>query len=222
MTIALQGQASALATSITLPSHLTDDLIVIHAANPASATLPVKPSTDWINAYSASLGGGSVLVAYMHAQNASMTSGTWTNAAHLFATVWRGGANTLVVPEYITTQTSTSATIVYGSQAAGTVKTDAANMALLGYVLNSNATNTLLPPGAMIDLQAATNGTTWQAKQYYQLNRTAIWATASVTQATSAFYRSLILSLIETQRYGPTGGGGGSVRQVNIRGGADQ
>jgi hypothetical protein len=221
MTIALQGQASAIANSIALPSHITDDLIIIHASNPASATLPVKPSSSWINAYSASVAGGSVLVAYMHAQNNAMTSGTWTNATHLFATVWRGGSNTLVVPEFVCTQTGTSATIAYPAQTVGTIKTDAANMALLGYVLNSNTTNTLLPPGAMIDLQAATNGTSWQAKQYYQLNRTATWATTNVTQATSAFYRSLILSLIETQRYGSTGGGG-SVRQVNIRGGADQ
>jgi len=222
MTIALQGQASAIANSIALPSHITDDLIIIHAANPASATLPVKPSTSWINSYSASVAGGSVLIAYMHAQNASMTSGIWNNATHLFATVWRGGSNTLVVPEFVCTQTGTSATIAYPAQTAGTFKTDASNIALLAYVLNSNTSNTLLAPGATTNLQSDTNGTSWQAKQYYQLNRTTTWATTNVTQATSAFYRSLILSLIETQRYGPTGGGGGSVRQVNIRGGADQ
>jgi hypothetical protein len=222
MTIALQGQASAIANSIALPSHITDDLIVIHAANPASATLPTKPSTDWITAYSASVAGGSVLMAYRHAQNNAMISGTWTNAAHLFATVWRGGSNTLVVPEFVSTNTGTGVTITYGGQTAGTIKTDAANMALLAYVLNGNTANTLLAPGATIDLQAATNGSSWQAKQYYQLNRTAIWASTNVTQANSAFYRSLMLSLVETQRYGSTGGGGGSVRQVNTRGGSDQ
>ena len=222
MTISLQGQASAIANSIALPTHDTDDLIIIHAANPASATLPVKPSTSWINSYSASIAGGSVLIAYMHAQNASMTSGTWTNAAHLFATVWRGGSNTLVVPEFVSANTGTSVTVNYAAQAAGSLKTDAANIALLLYVLNSNITNTLLPPGATINLQAATNGTSWQAKQFYNLNRTTAWASTNTTQATSAFWRSLVLSLVETQRYGSTGGGGGSVRQVNIRGGADQ
>lgn len=221
MTIALQGQASAIANSIALPSHITDDLIIIHAANPASATLPVKPSTSWINSYSASVAGGSVLIAYMHAQNASMTSGTWTNATHLFATVWRGGANTLVVPEFISANTATSITVNYAAQAAGSLKTDAANMALLLYVLNSNTANTLLPPGATIDLQSVVSGTAWQAKQFYNLNRTTAWASTNSTQANSAFWRTLVLSLIETQRYGSTGGGG-SVRQVNIRGGADQ
>jgi hypothetical protein len=222
MTIALQGQASALATSIALPSHITDDLIIIHAANPASATLPTKPSTDWITAYTASVAGGSVLVAYRHAQNNAMISGTWTNSSHLFATVWRGGSNTLVAPEFVSANTGTSVTVNYAAQAAGSVKVDSANMALLLYVLNANITNTLLPPGATIDLQAQNNGTSWQAKQYYQLNRTASWASTNVTQAASAFWRSLVLSLVETQRYGSTGGGGGSVRQVNIRGGADQ
>lgn len=207
MTIALQGQNSAIANSIALPTHDTDDLIIIHASNHASATLPVKPSTAWTNSYSASVAGGSVLVAYMHAANASMISGTWTNATHLFATVWRGGTNTLVVPEFICTQTGTSATIAYPAQTAGTVKTDAANMALLGYVLNSNTANTLLPPGATIDLQSAVSGTAWQAKQYYQLNRTATWATTNVTQVTSAFYRSLILALVETQSNKSTSGG---------------
>ena len=207
MTIALQGQASAIANSIALPTHDTDDLIVIHAANPASATLPVKPSTSWTGSYSASIAGGSVLIAYMHAQNASMTSGTWTNATHLFATVWRGGSNTLVVPEFVSANTGTSVTVNYAAQAAGSVKVDPANMALLLYVLNANITNTLLPPGATIDLQAANNGTSWQAKQYYQLNRTASWASTNMTQAASAFWRSLVLSLVETQRYGPTSGG---------------
>jgi hypothetical protein len=61
--------------------------------------------------------------------------------------------------------------------------------------------------------------TTWQAKQYYQLNRTAVWASTNVTQANSAFYRSLMLTLIESNLYGISSG---SVRQVNIRGGADQ
>jgi hypothetical protein len=221
MTIALQGQASAIANSITLPSHITDDLILIHAANPASTTLPVKPSISWTGAYSASVAGGSVLIAYMHAQNASMTSGTWTNATHLFATVWRGGSNTLVVPEFVSANTGSSVTPNYAAQAAGSVKVDPANMALLAYVLNSNTANTLLAPGATTDLQSAVSGTAWQAKQYYQLNRTAAWASTNVTQANSAFWRTLVLFLVETQRYGPTGGGG-SVRQVNIRGGSDQ
>ena len=206
MTIALQGQASALATSITLPTHDVDDLVVIHASNHGSATLPVKPSPSWTGAYSASVAGGSVLIAYMHAQNASMTSGTWTNATHLFATVWRGGSNTLVVPEFISANTGSSVTPNYAAQAAGSVKVDPANMALLAYVLNSNTANTLLAPGATTELQSAVSGTAWQAKQYYQLARTAAWASTNVTQANSAFWRTLVLFLVETQRYGPTSG----------------
>ena len=218
MTIALQGNDSALSDSISIPSHAAGDLIVIHSMNHASSTVPTKPS-GWVTSYSAGVAGGSVLVAYKHAQSNAETSGTWTNADHLFVTVWRGGANTIVVPEFISTQTGTSVTIAYPAQTAGTVKTDAANMALLAYVLNSNTSNTLLAPGATTDLQSATDSSTWQAKQYYQLSRTAIWASTNVGQTTSAFYRSLMVTLIESDLYGISSG---SVRQVNIRGGADQ
>ena len=190
-----------------MPTHAVRDLIIVHASNHGSATLPVKPNTSWITAYSASVAGGSVLVAYKHAQSASESSGTWTNATNLFATVWRGGTNTIVVPEFISTQTGTSTTIAYPAQTAGTVKTDAANMALLAYVLNSNTSNTLLAPGATTDLQSATDSSTWQAKQYYQLNRTATWASTNVVQTTSAFYRSLMLALIESDLYGISSGG---------------
>jgi len=207
VTIALQGNGSANADSVAIPSHLVRDTIIIHAMNHASATLPVKPSTSWITSYSAGIAGGSVLVAYKHAQSNAETSGTWPNADHLFVTVWRGGTNTLVVPEFVSTQTGTSATIAYPAQTAGTFKTDAANIALLAYVLNSNTSNTLLAPGATTDLQSATDSSTWQAKQYYQLNRTAIWASTNVGQVTSAFYRSLMLTLIESDLYGISSGG---------------
>ena len=206
MTIALQGNGSANADSVSIPSHAAGDLIVIHSMNHASATVPTKPS-GWVTSYTASVAGGSVLISYKHAQSNAETSGTWTNADHLFVTVWRGGANTIVVPEFISTQTGTSATIAYPAQTAGTVKTDAANMALLAYVLNSNTSNTLLAPGATTDLQSATDSSTWQAKQYYQLNRTATWASTNVVQATSAFYRSLMLTLVESDLYGISSGG---------------
>ena len=207
MTIALQGNGSALSDSISIPSHLVRDTIVIHAMNHASATLPVKPDTSWITSYSASVAGGSVLTAYKHAQSNAETSGTWTNADHLFVTVWRGGSNTVVVPEFVSANTGATVTPNYPAQPAGSFKTDAANIALLAYVLNSNISNTLLPPGATTDLQSATDSSTWQAKQYYQLSRTTSWASTNVTQATSAFWRTLMLTLVESDIYGISSGG---------------
>lgn len=220
MTIALQANNSANATSVTIGTHAAGDLIVIHASNHGSATLPVKPDSSWITSYSASAAGGSVLIAYKHAQSNSETSGTWSNSTNLFSTVWRGDSNTIVVPEFLSTQTGTTVNINYPIQVAGTLKTDASNIALLGYVLNSSATNTLLPPGALIDLQSATNGTTWQSKQYYQTSRTTSWANTTVTQATSAFYRSLMLSLIESIIY-PVPSAGGLMLPSTFNGGYD-
>jgi hypothetical protein len=206
VTIALQGNGSANSDSISIPSHAAGDLIVIHSMNHASSTVPTKPS-GWVTSYSAGVAGGAVLVAHKHAQSNAETSGTWANADHLFVTVWRGGTNTIVVPEFVSTNSATTVTVNYGAQVAGSVKTDAANAALLAYVLNSNTANTLLPPGATTDLQSATDSSTWQAKQYYQLNRTAVWASTNVSQANSAFYRSLMLTLIESYIYGISSGG---------------
>jgi hypothetical protein len=206
VTIALQGQASALATSITLPSHSAGDLIVIHASNHASTTVPDKPSSSWVSSYTSSA-ASSVLIAYLHAQNSSMTSGTWTNATHLFATVWRGGANTIVVPEYVSANAGVTINVNYPAQPLGSFKTDALDLALLAYALNSDSTNTLLAPGATTDLQADTDGSSWQAKQYYQLGRTTSWAGTTVQQATSAFYRTLMLTLVESSIYGISSGG---------------
>jgi hypothetical protein len=136
-----------------------------------------------------------------------MTSGTWTNATHLFATVWRGGANTIVVPEYVSANTGTTINVNYPIQTPGVFKSDASDLALLAYVLNSNSTNTLLAPGATTDLQSGTDGSSWQAKQYYQLGRTTSWANTTVSQATSAFYRTLMLTLVESSIYGISSGG---------------
>lgn len=206
MTIALQANSSALATTVSLGTHAVRDLIIIHASNHGSSTVPTKPS-GWVTGYSASVAGGSIVVGYKHAQTTSETSGTWTNATHLFATIWRGGTNTLVVPEFAGANTGTSITPNYPAQSAGSFKTDAANIALLAYILNSNTANTLAAPGATTDLQSATDSSTWQAKQYYQLSRTTAWASTNSTQANSAFWRTLMLSLIESDLYGISSGG---------------
>jgi len=205
MTIALQGNNSANAATVAISSHAVRDLIMIHASNHASATLPVKPNSSWITLHSLSSSGGSLLIAYKHAQSTGETSGNWNNSTNLFSTVWRGDNGTIIVPQAMSTNSGTAANVNYPIQPAGTFQTDASNQALLGFILNSSATNTLLPPGTLSDLQSATDGSTWQAKQYYQLNRTSSWANTSVSQSVSAFYRSHMSVLIEYIIYGTVG-----------------
>jgi hypothetical protein len=206
VSIALQGNGSNNGTTVTVPTHAVGDLLIFHASNHASATTPTRPS-DIVSLFSLSNAGGSVLCGYKHALTNSETSGTWTNATNLFVTVWRGDTNTIVMPEFVSTNGGTAANINYPVQPAGTFRTGANDIALLAYVLNSSITNTLLPPGALANLQDATDAATWQAKQYYQLARTTAWANTSVLQAGNNYYRSLLLSLFE-EALPSTGGAG--------------
>jgi len=206
VSIALQGNGSNNGTTVTVPTHAVGDLLIFHASNHASVTTPTRPS-DIVSLFSLSNAGGSVLCGYKHALTNSETSGTWTNATNLFVTVWRGDTNTIVTPEFVSTNGGTASNINYPVQPAGTFRTGANDIALLAYVLNSSITNTLLPPGALANLQDATDSATWQAKQYYQLARTTTWANTSVLQAGSNYYRSLLLSLFE-EALPSTGGAG--------------
>lgn len=218
MTIALQGSDTANSTTITMPSHAAGDLLLFFAYRDNSATLPTIPS-GWVTRVGLTQSTGSLAIAYKYAQTTSETSGTWTNATQIFASVWRGDPNTLIFPNFISTASGISTTINYPAQTAATYQTGASDQALVGWVANRNSANTLASPGAMSLAQSATDGSTWQTRLDYQLSRTTIWASTNVSVVNSAAWRTYVLSLVESPVYGASSG---SVRQVNIRGGADQ
>ena len=203
MTIALQGSDTANSTTITMPSHAAGDLLLFFAYRDNSATVPTIPS-GWITRVSLSQSVGSLAIAYKHAQSNAETSGTWTNATQIFASVWRGDPNTLIFPNYISSNNATSTTINYLSQTANTFQTNASDQALVGWVANRNSANTLSSPSGMTLAQSATDGSAWQTRLDYQLNRTTIWPTTNVIVANLALYRTLIFGLVESPVYGVT------------------
>lgn len=90
---------AAAATSVTLPAHNIGDTIVIWAYNNASTTTPTKPAasgtvpawTDIDNTTGANT--NSSRSAYFVATATNHTSGTWTNATGMTATVISGAAS---------------------------------------------------------------------------------------------------------------------------------
>jgi hypothetical protein len=220
MTIALQASSTVNAATGSMLTHAAGDLLLWFAYRDNSATVPTIPS-GWVTRVSLSQSLGSLAIAYKYAQSNSESYGTWTNATQIFASVWRGDPNTLIFPNYLSTNNATSTTISYLSQTANTFQTNASDQALVGWVANRNSANTLSSPSGMTLAQSATDGSAWQTRLDYQLSRTTIWPSTNVAVTNSAAWRTFVLSLVESPVYGISGGGG-SVRQVNIRGGADQ
>jgi len=220
VTISIVGSATNLGNTITMPTHAAGDLLVLFAYNDGLSTAVTLPS-GWVERTGLALGGvGYVRIGYKYAQSSAETSGTWTNADHIFAISMRGGTNTLLFPNFVVSNTGTSATITYSAQTTGTFQTNAEDQALLSWVASRNSANTLTAPTGMTAEQSATDSANFVAQMCRQLARTTIWPSTNVTVTNSALYRTIMLSVVESTVYGVSGGG--SVRQVNIRGGADQ
>jgi hypothetical protein len=196
VSITLQGSADSAATSITLPTHAVNDTILILAYRDGSSSALTIPS-DFVVVHQSAVGGAGYLVAaFKVAKTTSETSGTWTNASHLIAMVFRGDANSLVFPEFLSTQSATSATVTFAAQTAGALRTNAEDIALVGLVAQRNSTNDLTQAiGAMTSIRSGGNGSTYQVAASWDDARTTIWASTSITVATSALYRTQVLAL---------------------------
>lgn len=196
MTISLQGSADAAATSVSIPTHAVNDSIVFFVYRDNSTVSPTIPS-DCVVIHQSAMGStGYLIAAFKVAKTASETSGTWTNASHVMAMVFRGDPKSLVFPELLSTNTATSATVTFAAQTAGTLRTNAEDIALVGLVAQRNTTNDLTqPPGAMANIRSGGNGSTYQVAANWDDARTTAWASTSITVATSAIYRTQVLGL---------------------------
>lgn len=208
MTISIAGSTSELSSSITtMPTHSAGNLLLCFAYNDGATTAVTLPS-GWVDRYFSAVGGaGYVRVGYKYAQSSSETSGTWTNADQLFMLSLTAGSNTLVFPNFISTNTSTTATINFAAPSAGTFQTSAADQALLSWVVSRNSSNTLTAPSGLTIEQSATDSANYVSQVCFQASRTTAWASTNITVTNSALYRSLMLSLVESPVYGATGGG---------------
>ena len=91
MAITRVSAGSAKATSMTLPTHAAGDLIVMIAGKSTSG-LPTIPA-GWTTIQSSSSSTISFVIAYKIAASSSESSGTWTNAGSIGATVYRKGGS---------------------------------------------------------------------------------------------------------------------------------
>lgn len=208
MTISIVGSATNLGNTITMPTHAAGDLLCLFAYNDGTSTAVTLP-TGWVERAGLALGGvGYVRIGYKYAQSSAETSGTWTNADQIFAISMRGGANTLLFPNFVVSNAGTSATINYAAQTAGTFQTNAEDQALVSWVASRSSANTLTAPTGMTEERAATDGANFVAQMCRQLGRTTIWPSTNVTVTNSVLYRTIMLSVVESTVYGATGGGG--------------
>ena len=221
MSISLVSNAQALSDTLTMPTHSTGNLLVGIATNDNAGTIPTKPA-GWTSLWSAGASTSAIAVYYKYAQSNAETFGTWTNADHVSVTVWSGSANTIVWPWFISTNNGTAVTMGWAAQTAGTFRTDSEDNVLLAYGHNRSSTNNLGQTlGTLTNLFEQGDGTNYQVCAKYQLARTTIWASTSLTVASSVAFRTVMLCLTEQTGYGFSGGVS-AARMVNINGGADQ
>ena len=95
MAISLQGTASAAATTVTLPTHAADDILVIYATLEAGSIGSPRPfPAGWTSIIDSTNANGTQLLAWKKATSSGETSGTWSNgngsANQLIAWVFRG------------------------------------------------------------------------------------------------------------------------------------
>jgi len=87
--ISYQGYATANTTSVSLPTHIADDVLLMLAIN-YSSTIPSLPA-GWTNIDSGpTLGAMRGRLAYKVAASGSEVSGTWTSAQQLICGCYRG------------------------------------------------------------------------------------------------------------------------------------
>ncbi len=219
MTISLQGSADANATSVAIPTHAVNDTLLFLVFRDNSTASPAIPS-DCVVLYQQAVGGaGYLITAYKIAKTTTETSGTWTNASHVLVTVFRPDANSLALPEYLSTQSATSATVTFAAQATGTLRTNAEDLAVVGFVAQRNSANDLTqPPGTMVNIRSGGNGSTYQVAANWDDARTTAWASANITVATSALYRTAVIGLSQVT-FTSSGGGGGLLLPRAFNGG---
>jgi hypothetical protein len=160
--ISFVGEAEAVATSVTLPTHQAGDLLLVFAFRNA-ATAPSLPGGGWTTLCTQSGGSTSVRVGYLIASGAGTASGTWTNATSVMSSVYRSSAGTMPIPVSCSHDNGAASTSLsypsltlsksdYSSWVARAAMSSAGTNiqnAPSGYTLRSN--NTAVPESASFD-----------------------------------------------------------------------
>lgn len=219
MTVSYVGASSAEDTSLTLPSHQAGDLIVMWALRYGSTAGPTIPS-GWnyrfLSQRAGSLASLSVAIAYKIATSSAETSGTWTNATHLLAAVYRDDANYIFLgtPTY---RRATTTTPAYNGKAAattvnngeGTLPTMAVSSGwVLGLILTHlNTAGIDTPPTGMTHRHMLTGASQGRLALADTDAAVSSFTTTTITVAASVDYISNVVEIIDTGIPKSSGGG---------------
>lgn len=203
MAISYISQASAATDSVTLGTHARGDLLLVFAYNDGSATIPSLP-TGWLNVFNVSNAAGSYRVGFKIATTSSETSGTWNNADGVIAVVYRSDAG-LVVPAFSANNAQTSVSVNYPAVASVNNRENV-DQWFVGLALQRSDTNALETPPTGMTNRSNLVGTGWEMALHDTNADANSWTSTTVTVATSAAWRTLVVQIYE-QPY-PTSGGG--------------
>jgi hypothetical protein len=220
MAISRVGSASAQATTITIPTHQSGDLILI-VANRNNSTAATIPS-GWVVLNNSGASGVSISLAWKIAQSSSETSGTWTNASAMHCAVYRGSVGSLVMNLPVGAATGNSTTVFFSTLASGLVyRTGQEDNWYIGTAIQLNSANSLeTAPSGMSNIHVESSSGVWKSVLHdTNASQLSNWSSVSITVANTAQYISRVAQIFE---FAAPAGGGGGFRPVNIRGGADQ
>ena len=205
MAISRVGSASAQATTITIPTHQSGDLILI-VANRNNSTAATIPS-GWV-AYSVSGTNVSSAIGWKLAESSSEVSGTWTNASVLHCAVYRA-SGILAISTAIAATVANSSTIIYPG--LGNYRAGVLDNWYVATAIQLNSTNSLeTAPSGMANINVESSSGVWKSVLHdTNASQLSNWASTNATLTTSATYASRVLQLIEFD--GPAFGGGGGI-----------
>lgn len=203
MAISYVGSSIASADSVAIPSHQAGDLILLAPYRHNSATTPTT-----IAGWSIRFGSGSnsnwLGVAYKIAASSSETSGTWTGATQIAASVYRSTSGKLLSVGSAGTFTGTSTAMTYS-----TIANMVANAILDSWVVGvcgsrvDGAAET--PPTGMTNRQSTVS--TGELALHDTNGTATSWTAVTVTTPT-ATNRIITLEILELDYVIPVASGG--------------
>jgi hypothetical protein len=220
MAISRIGSSSAQATTITIPSHQTGDLIFISAGR--NNTTPATVPSGWVQPGSSGASGVSVTAGWKIAQSSSETSGTWTNASVLFCKVYRADTGILAFSTSAGGANATGTSVSYTTVTNGLVyRAGTLDNWYLGIGMQLNSANSLeTAPSGMANVAVESSSGVWKAVVHdTNASQLSNWATAATTVTTAAASSTRVYQLFEFDGPAFGGGGGGLILPRAMNGG---
>ncbi len=186
MAIKFIGESGVSATTMTLPAHVSGDIVVMFAYRNGSNTAPTLPAT-WSGIGATGGNTNSSRLAYKFVTSGNTPSDTWTNATQLVAHVYRGCA---AIGGFAGSSQASSATITYPTV---TMQNTNGRSIVVGFAGHRTATNVELAPVGMTNRASA--GTGPEAAGHDTSSGRVSWTATNVTVNTTAASRSWTLEL---------------------------